>query len=57
MHMHVQGENGEAKFRLEPSIELAQHSGLSRRELGEAERLIQEHENDLRNAWRRHFSG
>lgn len=31
MHVHVQGQNGEAKFWLEPVIEVAQHTGLSRR--------------------------
>lgn len=55
MHVHVQGQDGEAKFWLEPTIELAQHTGLSRREIGEALRLVQEHENDIRNAWCKHF--
>lgn len=57
MHVHVQGQSGEAKFWLEPSIELAQSAGLSRREIGEALQLVQEHENDIRNAWRKHFPG
>ncbi|MDK9702210.1 MAG: DUF4160 domain-containing protein [Sulfuritalea sp.] len=57
MHVHVQGQNGEAKFWLEPAIELAQHAGLSRREISEASRLVQEHENDIRSAWRKHFPG
>ncbi|WP_294996039.1 DUF4160 domain-containing protein [Sulfuritalea sp.] len=55
MHVHVQGQNGEAKFWLEPAIEVAQHTGLSRREISEALRLVQEHENDIRSAWCRHF--
>jgi hypothetical protein len=49
--------NGEAKFWLEPAIEVAQHTGLSRREISEAQRLVQEHENDIRSAWHRHFPG
>jgi hypothetical protein len=57
MHVHVQGQNGEAKFWLEPAIEAAQSTGLSRREISEALRIVQEHENDIRNAWRRHFPG
>lgn len=56
MHVHVQGQNGEAKFWLEPTVELAQHTGLSRREISEALHLVQEHENDICNAWRKHFS-
>jgi len=56
MHVHVQSQNGEAKFWLEPKIELAQHIGLSRYEINiEALRLVQEHENDISNAWLKHF--
>lgn len=57
MHVHVQNQNGEAKFWLEPAIELATDVGLSRREIAEALRLIREHENDIHLAWRRHFCG
>ncbi|MDO8439696.1 MAG: DUF4160 domain-containing protein [Polaromonas sp.] len=55
MHVHVQTQNGEAKFWLEPAVELAQFIGLSRREINEALRLVQEHQNDIRNAWHTHF--
>lgn len=57
MHVHVQSQDGEAKFWLEPKIELAQHTGLSLREVNEALRLVQEHENDIRSAWQKHFPG
>ena len=57
MHVHVQSPDGEAKFWLEPVIALAQHTGLSRREISEAQQLVQEHENDIRSAWHRHFGG
>ena len=57
MHVHVQGQNGEAKFWLEPAIELAQYVGLVQREISEALRLVKEHENDIRSAWYRHFPG
>jgi hypothetical protein len=57
MHVHIQGQNGEAKFWLEPVIQLAQHTGLGKRELGEALRIVQEHEHDIRSAWRKHFPG
>ncbi|MBS0322616.1 MAG: DUF4160 domain-containing protein [Proteobacteria bacterium] len=55
MHVHVQGQNGEAKFWLEPTIALAQQAGLSDREINEALHLVKEHENDIRDAWRKHF--
>ena len=57
IHVHVQCQSGEAKFWLEPTIELAQYVGLSRRENSEALRLVKEHENDIRSAWRKHFPG
>ena len=55
MHVHVHGQNGEAKFWLEPSIELAQNYGLSQQEVNIALRLIREHENEIRDAWHKHF--
>jgi len=55
MHVHVQSQNGEAKFWLEPTIELAQHTGLSQREINEALRIVKEHENDIRSSWYKHF--
>lgn len=57
IHIHVMGQNGEAKFWMEPAIELAQNYGFSRSEIGDALRMIQEHENDIRSAWQRHFGG
>lgn len=56
MHVHVHAQNGEAKFWLEPGIELAQHTGFSRREINEALRLVQEHEDVIRIAWNKHFA-
>ena len=57
IHVHVQGQNGEAKFWLEPSVELAQYVGLAQREINEALRLVQEHQNVIRSAWYKHFPG
>ena len=57
MHIHVTGQNGEAKFWIDPVVELAQNYGLTPREIAETLRLVQEHEHDIRNAWQRHFGG
>lgn len=57
MHVHVQGQSGEAKFWLEPAIELAQCIGLSQHEINEALRLVKEREHDIRSAWHKHFPG
>ena len=55
MHVHVQSQNGEAKFWLEPTLELAQSAGLTKHEINEAFRLVQEHQNEVRSAWLKHF--
>jgi len=56
MHVHVYHAEGEAKFWLEPRVELAVNHGLSRRHLAGALRLVLEHEDEIRNAWEAHFS-
>ena len=55
MHVHVHGPRGEAKFWLEPTISLAVNSGLSTQQINVVLRVIQEHENEIRKAWKTHF--
>jgi len=55
MHVHIQHSNGEAKFWLEPIIELAQNFGLSARELREITELVKLYEQEIKNAWHKHF--
>lgn len=57
MHVHVQGPGGEAKFWMEPRIELARSSGLSERELRAIEHIILERSDEITRSWHRHFSG
>lgn len=56
LHVHVQGSGGEAKFWLEPTVELAQNHGMSQRSVAAALRLVREHEDEIRKAWKKHFS-
>lgn len=56
-HVHVQCSSGEAKFWLEPGIELAHNYKLTRKQLREAESIIGEHFREIRDAWRDHFGG
>lgn len=56
MHIHVYGERGEAKYWMEPQIELAQNHGLSDTDLNLVRNLIEEHDNEIRIAWKRHFN-
>jgi hypothetical protein len=55
IHVHVQGSHGEAKFWLEPELELAQNYGLRKAELVTARKLIEEREHEIRAAWKTHF--
>ena len=55
MHVHVIGHGGEAKFWLEPQIELAQGHGLNTRQIKNAKRLVEEHEDEIRQVWDEHF--
>ena len=55
MHIHVQSPDGEAKFWIEPKIELARNYELNAQDLRRVERLIEEHEQEIRDAWHRHF--
>ena len=56
MHVHVHCGHGEAKFWLEPEIELAQNYSLTAGDLRVVEELIVEHRDEFRTAWQRHFS-
>ena len=55
MHVHVHGPDGEAKFWIEPKLELAQNFGLSERQLRQVLALVESHERDIRTAWQQHF--
>ena len=54
-HVHVQHADGEAKFWTEPSVELAVNVGLKPRQVTEARNLIEEHLDEIRRAWAKHF--
>ncbi len=56
MHVHVYCSDGEAKFWLEPQIELAKNYSLSRLQLKQIEEIIEEHYDEITNAWERYFT-
>ena len=55
MHVHVQGAEGEAKFWIEPNIELARNEGIPDRQIGRIEKLVRKHEDEIRHAWKTRF--
>ena len=55
MHVHVHTADGEAKFWLQPGIELARNYRLPRSQLKEIEQIIEAHYDEFQAAWQRHF--
>ena len=55
IHIHVAHTDGEAKFWLQPKIELAMNQGLSSKQANEALLLVQQHYEEILNAWSQHF--
>ena len=57
MHIHVVSPDGEAKFWIEPNIELAKYVGLNKKQINLLNNIIKENENEIRNSWKEHFGG
>jgi hypothetical protein len=55
MHVHVISPEGEAKYWMEPRIELAAQKGLVANQLNEISKVIEERQNEIRDSWQRHF--
>lgn len=55
IHIHVAHTDGEAKFWLEPKIELAMSQGLNNKQVNEALLLVNKHHEEILNAWNTHF--
>lgn len=55
MHVHVYHGGSQAKFWLEPNIELAQNSGLKPKQIKRVLQLIKENEDGIRSSWASHF--
>jgi hypothetical protein len=55
MHVHVVSGDGEAKFWLEPELQLATAYRYNRQKLKEIESLIEEHKHELISAWQQYF--
>ncbi|MCG8509979.1 MAG: DUF4160 domain-containing protein, partial [Rhodospirillales bacterium] len=50
-HIHVRTPDGECKFWLVPTIALARNRGVKSIDIRRIERLVYEHETELRNAF------
>ena len=55
IHVHVAHPDGEAKFWLTPQIAIATSTGLSARQLREAQLVVETHIKEIQDAWDHHF--
>jgi len=55
MHVHVICGSGEAKYWIEPIVSLAVYYGLNNKKLGEIQKIVEEHRNEIIKAWKKHF--
>jgi hypothetical protein len=56
MHVHVRSQDGEAKFWLEPKVELATNKRLSDTQINQVRKVVEERANELIAAWQKYFS-
>lgn len=57
IHVHVAHPEGEAKFWLTPSVDLARNVGLSGVQIRQAQAVVETHIQEIQDAWNRHFGG
>ena len=57
VHVHVEKDDGEAKFWLTPQVALANHTGLSETQLRQAQAVVNAHLKEIQDAWNHHFAG
>jgi hypothetical protein len=57
LHIHVYSSAGEAKFWMEPEIKLAHNAGLNDSEIKDILRIINERQEEIKDAWNKHFAG
>ena len=55
-HVHVTCADGEAKFWLEPKVSLAGNFGLSARQINELTKIVEEKNDEIKSAWKKHFT-
>ena len=55
MHVHIDCAHGDAKFWLEPDLELAENYGLRSGEIKTVYKLIEERSDEIKRRWQDHF--
>ncbi len=55
MHVHVYCPDGEAKFWVEPEVNLARNHGLSPAQIAELTKVVEDRRDEIADAWNKHF--
>lgn len=55
MHIHVMGEGKEAKFWLEPKVELAKNGGFSKHELNDIQKIVEKYAERFKEQYKQHI--
>jgi len=55
IHIHVTCPEGEAKFWLDPVIALDRHVGLTEQQIKECQGIVEEHQDEIKKSWKKHF--
>jgi len=55
VHVHVAMAGGSAKFWLEPKIELAMSHDIARHRINSIQKIIENHKDEITNAWKEHL--
>jgi Domain of unknown function (DUF4160) len=56
IHIHIECEDGEAKFWIEPIVSLVTYIGLNAKQLNMIEKLIEGRKDEIIKEWKSHFS-
>ncbi|MBR1468897.1 MAG: DUF4160 domain-containing protein [Prevotella sp.] len=55
LHIHVLCDGKEAKFWLEPTVELAKNTGISEHRLNEIKKIVEVYADDFKKQFRQHI--
>jgi len=55
IHVHVYCGDGEVKFWVEPQVSVAKNYGLSASQIAELTTIVEDHKDEITDAWGKHF--
>ena len=55
MHIHVFCDSQEAKFWLEPQVELAKNTGIAAHKINEIKRIVEKYADNFKEQFRQHI--